>query len=339
MEKCKISIIIPVYNGEKVIGDCLSTIYNCEINNLKEVMVIDDGSTDNTAKIVQNFPCKYVKIEKTGVANARNTGIAMSTGEILFFFDADVKLKKNTLEKFLKYFEEDKDAYIIQGRWDKNSPVSTFSSEFFLLKYHFNFLDLFKDKRRISVANLETGCMAIKREVFDFFEDFDTGYKFAGGEEHELGLRLLRKYEIFYYPDIFVEHKFGSILKTLNKIFFRTTNFAMLAFNAENKKFMNLHKNSAPNQDKISILLILLILFDIPVFLINFKIAIIVLSILIFSYIINIYRFLMYLNKEKDLFFAIKGGLSDFIIMIPRLFGLLRAIFIYYILHKKDYKI
>src|SRR3990167_7399424 len=126
----KISIIIPVYNGANSIGNCLESIFRNRVDIPFEVMVIDDGSTDDTAGIVRQFPCQYFRIEKSGAAAARNYGIKRANGDIIFLFDADVRLKEDTIEKFLKHFSEDKDTYIIQGRWDKNSLSPTLSSRF-----------------------------------------------------------------------------------------------------------------------------------------------------------------------------------------------------------------
>lgn len=334
-----ISIIIPVHNGEKFIGRCLRSIFDSKTDASFEVIVVDDGSTDSTGKVVQQFPCRYFRMEKSGVAAARNFGIRKTKGEIIFFFDADVKLKEDTIERFLKHFEEDKDAYIIQGRWDKNSPAATFSSRFLLLKYTYNFKGLFNGKRRMEAANLETGCLAVRTEVFNHFKGFDEGYKVSGGEEHELGMRLLEKYKMYYYADIFIEHTFGSIFNTLKKIYRRTINFSMLAFKAKNRDFMKMHKNSVPTQDKASVVIIILLFGSCFLFFFNINFALAVCTVILFAYFLNISRFLLYLASKQSVFFAVIGSFVDFTIMIPRLFGLLRAGYIFYVLRRKEFKV
>jgi len=334
-----ISIIIPVYNASDFIADCLNSIYNTKIDVVFEVIVVDDASTDDSAKIVQSFPCRYFRIQKSGVASARNFGIKKAQGGIIFFFDADVRLKKDTIARFLKHFQEDKDAHIIQGRWDKKSPVPSFSSRFFLLKYTYNFTPLFKGEKRIEVANLETGCLAIRREVFHYFDGFNESYRLSGGEEHEFGMRLLEKYKIYYYPDIFVEHAFGNILKTLGKIHRRTVNFSILSFKVRKSGFLKKHKNSVPTQNKVSVIIIYLLLINSFLFLFNIRSALILSSILLLFYFINIFKFLAFLFRQENIIFALKGAAADFLIMLPMLFGLLRGAYIYYILGQRDFKI
>ena len=335
-----ISIIVPVYNGENSIGNCLNSIFVAKIDVPFEVIVVDDGSTDQSGKVAKQFPCRYFRIEKSGVAAARNFGIEKAKGDIVFFFDADVRLKEETIQTFLKHFKEDGDAFIIQGRWDKNSPSPTISSRFLLLKYAYPFIGLFNGKRRIEVANLETGCLGMRAEIFDSFGGFDETYKFSGGEEHEFGMRLLDKYKIFYYSDLHVEHLFGSILGTLKKIYRRTINFSMLSFKAGSKKnFMNLHKNSVPIQDKTSVVIVFLLVCGSFLFFFDAKIAVGMIALLFLTYFIVISKFLLFLMSEENIFFAAIGAIFNLIIMFPRLFGLLRAAYVFYVLGAREFRV
>ena len=336
----KISIIIPVYNGAKVILNCLNSIANSKIDIPYEIIVIDDGSTDNTAEIVAKFQCIYIRINKAGVSKARNVGIEKATGDILLFFDADVMLKEDTLSKFLLHFDQDEDADIIQGLWDKHYPLDSYSTKFLLLRFRYNIESLFSNKKRLQVAELMTGCLGMRKEVFTHFKGFDEGYKFAGGEEFEFGLRLFEKYNIFYYPDISVYHKFGTLLQTAKKIYFRTTNYSMLVFGSNKKgQFLKLTENSVPDRDRYSVIITLLLILNSFFFCFNIGLALFLYLFLLVLYAINARHFLLYLYKEGGLMFATMGVLSDIFLMVPRLFGLLKALFIFYILRKKDYKI
>lgn len=103
-----VSIIIPVYNGENFIADCLNSILEQTYHDY-EIIVINDGSKDNTRQIVESFNNKKIKlfnIENNGVSNARNYGIKMSNGEFILFIDADDKIDVKTLEILVRKQEE-----------------------------------------------------------------------------------------------------------------------------------------------------------------------------------------------------------------------------------------
>ena len=95
-----ITVIINVYNCEKYIEKCLDSIINQTYNNL-EILIINDGSTDNTLKICEKYKDKRIKIITTpnlGLSFSRNIGIDNSNGEYLYFVDADDFIEKDTIE-------------------------------------------------------------------------------------------------------------------------------------------------------------------------------------------------------------------------------------------------
>ena len=95
-----ISVIIPVYNGENDIKKCIDSVINQTYKNL-EIIIINDGSTDNTFKILKEYKNKYgdklvvIDQKNKGQAIARNNGIKKSTGKYITFLDADDYLKKD----------------------------------------------------------------------------------------------------------------------------------------------------------------------------------------------------------------------------------------------------
>ncbi len=102
----KISVIVPVYNCEKYIEQCLLSIINQTHKNL-EVVVINDGSTDNSLKIISSIAAKDDRIKvhahkKLGLSVARNRGLAHATGDFISFIDADDYVQLDMFEKMLE---------------------------------------------------------------------------------------------------------------------------------------------------------------------------------------------------------------------------------------------
>lgn len=102
----KISIIIPAYNVELYLEECLTSIINQTYTNL-EIIVVDDGSTDGTAKIIEKFANKDKRISiitepNGGASMARNSGIQLAKGKYILFVDSDDILENNAIDVFYK---------------------------------------------------------------------------------------------------------------------------------------------------------------------------------------------------------------------------------------------
>ncbi len=102
----KVSVIIPIYNEESDIKDCLGSLDKQNFKEL-EVIVVDDGSTDNTLKVlsdlqVKNYKLQILKQNHKGPGEARNLGAKNSRGEILVFVDADMTFDKNFIQELVE---------------------------------------------------------------------------------------------------------------------------------------------------------------------------------------------------------------------------------------------
>ena len=114
-----VSIIIPVYNMEKYIEECLDSVFNQTYKNI-EVIIINDGSTDNSKDIIKKFILKYkniIYIEQLnqGLSMARNNALDYVNGEYVLFLDSDDYLEKDCIELIYKKAKEKDCDMVIMG--------------------------------------------------------------------------------------------------------------------------------------------------------------------------------------------------------------------------------
>lgn len=133
----KLSIILPVYNVEEYLEECLESLVNQNYSQY-EIIAVNDGSTDNSLKILKKYQKKYSKVlkvydkENGGVSTARNYGIEKAKGQYLFFVDSDDYILPNTLTTLDKYIEEKHDLivfpFIAGPSKEESRPVKVFDT-------------------------------------------------------------------------------------------------------------------------------------------------------------------------------------------------------------------
>lgn len=120
-ERPKISVVIPAYNGEKYLRQCLNTVINQTLREI-EIICIDAGSTDNTLEILKEFEQKDSRVrvcakERLDAGAARNIGLSMANGEYLAFWDSDDFFDKEALqETYAKIKDEQSDILVFYSR-------------------------------------------------------------------------------------------------------------------------------------------------------------------------------------------------------------------------------
>lgn len=130
MSNPKISIIIPIYNGEKYLEKCFESILNNSYDNL-EIIPINDGSKDKSQDIIDKYKEKYpdlffpIKQENKGAAQSRNIGINKSTGDYITFIDNDDFVDKDYIKTLVDNTEDGKIDIVISGyrRPDNNGKI------------------------------------------------------------------------------------------------------------------------------------------------------------------------------------------------------------------------
>ena len=114
-----VSIIIPCFRQAHFLGEAIESVL-AQSDPHFEIIVVDDGSPDNTAQVVKRYPSvRYLRQDNRGLGAARNSGTQVSSGTYLVFLDADDRLLPNHLQANLKAFEEHPDAGFVCGdyRW------------------------------------------------------------------------------------------------------------------------------------------------------------------------------------------------------------------------------
>ena len=186
-----VSIIVPTYNVEKTIKNCLSRIIK-ESQRLKsEIILVDDCSTDKTVEIIKTFKdIKLIKLENNqGAGNARNKGADEAKYENLCFVDSDINISEGSILNLVKRLKKDENTGSVAAIPDVvNLNKSSWSSNFVGLKSCYGFDDL-KEERDFSVCTSEF-CV-ISKELFFKIGKWKAFYA-AGGEEFDMGYKILK---------------------------------------------------------------------------------------------------------------------------------------------------
>ena len=121
---CRISLVIPCHNAAKTIAACLDAVTASSVHQeLDEIIVVDDGSMDGTAAIVARYPVRYLAHDAQGPGAARNAGWRASSGELVWFLDADCLVQDETLD-FLKALLTDETIAGVSGSYENQETGS-----------------------------------------------------------------------------------------------------------------------------------------------------------------------------------------------------------------------
>lgn len=188
-----ISVIIPCYNHGAQLQRAIDSVLYQSYENL-EVIVVDDGSTDNTKEVAQqNKGVKYVYQSNQGLSSARNKGISTSSGDLLVFLDADDYLYKDACAINLDIMIRDEKIAFVSGSHDKiyiergevQPVVKTVPSEHYLHLLKGNYIGMH-------------ATVMYRKWVFDEFL-FDPTLKAC--EDYDLYLRVARKYPVLHHAN------------------------------------------------------------------------------------------------------------------------------------------
>jgi len=206
------SVVIPCYNAENEIKNCLDALLNSSYKNF-EIVCVDDCSTDDTSRVINKYSrkVKLLRLKKnSGAAVARNEGVKAAKGDIIVLLDSDVIVKENTLENFKEDLIQQKGDVII-GNYSKKHPFKGFATNYKNFWLHYTYLILPK-----YLPFVNTPCLAMNKKVFKEIGGLDSDIKILAGEDWEFGQRIAMKgYKIFLDKSIEFVHMKNFTLKNI----------------------------------------------------------------------------------------------------------------------------
>jgi glycosyltransferase involved in cell wall biosynthesis len=183
----RISIIVPVYNDARNLGECLAALRAAATAD-SEVIVVDDASTDDSPTVAERAGTRLVRLQQnSGPAAVRNRGVAIARGEILFFVDSDVAVAPDAVRRVLAVFGQHPDLAAVFGSYDATPRAPGLISQYKNLLHHF-----VHQQGNPEAVTFWAGCGAVRRAPFTELGGFDEGAFGRAIEDIELGYRLRR---------------------------------------------------------------------------------------------------------------------------------------------------
>jgi len=192
----KVSIIIPVFNGEKYLDECIKSALNQTYSNI-EIIVVDDGSIDKSLKIIKKYSdrIKIIKKQNGGTASALNAGINQMSGEWFKWFSQDDVLYPNSIEELIRFGEsiENKKNWILVSNYhiidSKGSIIEEFEQSMPQCRKNFDFNVVLLHH---FIGNANTSF--IHKSAFENFGLFDESKEIL--PDYELWLRFCLLYNV-----------------------------------------------------------------------------------------------------------------------------------------------
>ncbi|RKY31599.1 MAG: hypothetical protein DRP67_02325 [Candidatus Omnitrophota bacterium] len=227
MKKPKVSVIMAVYNGEKYLKECIDSILNQTFSDF-EFIIINDGSTDKTEEILQDFKDERIRIvnnkENLGLTKSLNIGLSISKGKYIARIDVDDIALPQRLEKQVKFLDENQDVGLV-GTWfyviDEEGKI--IGKE----KYPINDAEI----RKVLLKGnpFFSSSVMFRKECIEKAGKFRE--EFIRAQDYDLWLRISEKYKVAnipeflcmrrYHPDAITvikkreQEKFGKLAQIL----------------------------------------------------------------------------------------------------------------------------
>jgi glycosyltransferase involved in cell wall biosynthesis len=196
-----VSVVIPCYNQARYLGEAIQSVLKQSYRNY-EVIVVDDGSTDDTGEVASSYEgVRVVRQQNQGLSAARNSGLKQSRGEYVVFVDADDRLMEEALEVGVEALNAHPDAAFVFGHFQlinaEGNCISVqrgaFSDEdYYLTLLQYNFIGV-------------PAMVTYRRSVFDTVVGFDNSVSPAA--DYDMYLRVAREFPIHCHHQLVAEYR------------------------------------------------------------------------------------------------------------------------------------
>jgi len=208
-----VSVIVPVYNGERTIGNCIKSLLSLNYPSSKiEIIIVDNNSKDATRSVIQEFPViSLVEDRIQSSYAARNTGLKKSKGEIIAFTDSDCIADKDWVLKAVECFQ-DENVGCVAGRIEGYSP-SNYIEEYLIRNRYLSQEETTLKHWYLPYA--QTANAVYRRAVIDAIGIFEERWVSAGDTDLTWRMLLHTRYRLLYCKDSLIYHVHRSTLKGL----------------------------------------------------------------------------------------------------------------------------
>ncbi|MCA9396374.1 MAG: glycosyltransferase family 2 protein [Candidatus Omnitrophica bacterium] len=290
-----VSIIVPAYNAANTLECCLTSIAS-EMTSEDELILVDDGSTDNTSGIAAKYQAKVIAHPKNlGLPVARQTGMDAAGNEICVYFDADVELEKGCLVRIKNKISDNPDYSAFTGTYSVDQPFRCIWSKYKSYTTSFNMRSL-----PDNVTFVNGAVFAVRKPKSPRFDQIEGFY----GEDASYGQLLIESGEkILFDKKITVRHHHKhTALSALQHSFFVSE--AMIRLFARHEGWKK-HKQNRGSFGSAPKSLLVSLLFPAAIF-INFVLAVTVslksvqlISLFFFMWLLMNLKFFIYCSRNE----------------------------------------
>ncbi|MBK8809913.1 MAG: glycosyltransferase [Acidobacteria bacterium] len=205
MVKFTVSVIIPNYNYGQYLSEAIQSVLN-QTYACDEIIVVDDGSTDNSLEVLRSFGREVHVIQQPnrGVGEARNAGAARATGQLIAFLDADDYWHPTKIERQVELFENDEDLGLVMCGMEEFDSSGRIIGQYLNGRNGWCAQDFLRFEPVVSGPGSTS---VIRKSVFDKVGGYDARKELHPSEDWELSYRIACEARLGFIPEVLVGYR------------------------------------------------------------------------------------------------------------------------------------